>query len=524
MRSWWLGALALLLVVGMTWATVRAAPAAPADRVIVLYTWQVAGELEPCGCTTGPLGGFADRGPLLTQVRAEGSPTFTFDAGNLLVREELALDDLGGHARARAALLLDLVEAQGATAWAVGQMDVSSLGLDGLRAVTRGRSIKTLSVNLLDGAGRPAFEASTVVERGGRRIGVIGVTGAELTLPGVGQGYQVGDPVEGVRREVARLRPGVDLIVVLSNQDEQGNAALAAAVPDIDFVLGGPRDQRIDSGGGLYDADGAPPFLLPLESQGRYVGRLDVVFGGSAKGRPQPAPELRDSLRRERIAREELAYLEKLIVEEEGAPNPERLAAQGAALREEIQRALAVRTGPRPRPGFYYQALPVVPGPARDEAAAERIRAWKVDMERLSTQVARSSPSVVAFAGTASCQGCHPIQAAFQQGSRHARAYDTLKKLGRERDPACIGCHTTGWKETGGFFDPADVAGHEGVGCESCHGPLSDHPKGRRFLLETTAATCVRCHDVANSPGFDHTSMRRSVTCPSSGPPLPMAP
>ena len=118
-----------------------------------------------------------------------------------------------------------------------------------------------------------------------------------------------------------------------------------------------------------------------------------------------------------------------------------------------------------------------------------------------------NSPGLRAtYVGSDRCGDCHPRAYDVWKKSDHAKATLTLedpeKKLpppfGRQYDPECMKCHTTGFQHPGGYNDlvvdlanwpappaqkPAEkkVQKHNevlrGVSCESCHGPGSEHVK-----------------------------------------------
>jgi hypothetical protein len=112
------------------------------------------------------------------------------------------------------------------------------------------------------------------------------------------------------------------------------------------------------------------------------------------------------------------------------------------------------------------------------------------------------------YIGSDRCADCHAHAFATWQKTPHGHATETLEKLkhpsNRNWDPECMMCHTTGFKHPGGYNDPIDLAnwppaagqrpdakalakhnngtkpdhvGLRGVGCESCHGPGSEHVK-----------------------------------------------
>jgi hypothetical protein len=140
------------------------------------------------------------------------------------------------------------------------------------------------------------------------------------------------------------------------------------------------------------------------------------------------------------------------------------------------------------------------------------------------------------FEGSKVCSKCHDLQGESWQTTGHAKAFDLLKPQARAEaktkaklDPAkdyttdanCLGCHTTGYGEVGGYdpaMPPAQAKVLAAVGCESCHGAGSAFKKehgdaeGRfkkggdmtqRKLLVDAGQTfdyekaCAKCHGTA---------------------------
>jgi len=127
-------------------------------------------------------------------------------------------------------------------------------------------------------------------------------------------------------------------------------------------------------------------------------------------------------------------------------------------------------------------------------------------------------PSDAAFVGSDACQSCHAKEFETWAGGGHARAGATLVAKGEADNADCLACHTTGYGRDGGFPKAAALADHDDlgrVGCESCHGPGSEHvgadaPRvGTIVSLTDKCDSCVilqicgSCHDDANDPGFE---------------------
>lgn len=132
------------------------------------------------------------------------------------------------------------------------------------------------------------------------------------------------------------------------------------------------------------------------------------------------------------------------------------------------------------------------------------------------------------FAGAHACAECHRSACQVWNNSKHSQAYLALVKygqpqtslqrdgrtlvIGRQYDPECVICHTTGFEYKTGFRSESETPHLLGNGCENCHGPASLHvqfPKEAKYwqpLKRTAAAVtnaCRSCHDSENDPHFD---------------------
>jgi Cytochrome c554 and c-prime len=109
------------------------------------------------------------------------------------------------------------------------------------------------------------------------------------------------------------------------------------------------------------------------------------------------------------------------------------------------------------------------------------------------------------YVGSNRCKTCHRDAYDVWENTKHHLGTDTLEDvakkhppLGRQFDPECMKCHTTGFEHPGGYdypvaklndwvpgerpvLQPGVLDAHNkklrGVGCESCHGPGSVHVK-----------------------------------------------
>ena len=147
-----------------------------------------------------------------------------------------------------------------------------------VRKLAAGLAYPALAINIYDkGSGKLMFDPSCVIERGGLRIGIIGIA-SNIVDKSMPPSYS-----EGVRftlgnaelpGHIERLRGGekVDLVVVLSHLGFSQDAQLAAEVPGIDALISGHTHNR------LYRPVwvGSTP-IIQSGCHGSFVGRLDLT-------------------------------------------------------------------------------------------------------------------------------------------------------------------------------------------------------------------------------------------------------
>ncbi|MEX2186548.1 MAG: multiheme c-type cytochrome [Pirellulales bacterium] len=136
------------------------------------------------------------------------------------------------------------------------------------------------------------------------------------------------------------------------------------------------------------------------------------------------------------------------------------------------------------------------------------------------------------FVGSQKCGDCHSEAFAVWEKTPHAHATESLvhpperSAIARNFDAECLSCHVTGWEPqkfvpyASGFLGlgKKETPHLAGSGCENCHGPGSKHVAAEEgdaddatlkrlraemvLKLDTAERTCIKCHDIENSPDF----------------------
>lgn len=474
-----------------------AAEARPARRLAITLTGELRGELEPCGCPTLPYGGFARRARLLAQLERPDRPLFQLDAGETLLKG-LSSTQRQDTAQ-RAALIVRLMVEVGVDVMAPGPSDLRTLGLAGLRALP-GEGLRLSSATWVDEAGERPFPAALVLERGGLRLGVIGLSGP----PPEGSGLRALDPVQATREALASLPEDLDLIVALSNQEEGLDRALLAQVEGLGLLLrgrGAAHDPPREEARGL---------VVETPDRGRYLTRVELLLAA-----PPGAPARTSG----GAGLEGLLSLEERVLKLGGQGAGPALAAELAQLQVEVaQRA-------RGQNLVVVEDRPLGSELDGEVALSPLLEAYKRAQLGAARAGVAAEPAAgsTRYTGSGACVRCHSLQSARWTYTAHASAAVSLLERAAHQDPECVACHTTGFGEPGGFAElgATQLRAWGGVQCEACHGPLGGHPRDARVQPEPVREqTCLRCHDEANSPEFDYRSYLTQVICPADPEPL----
>lgn len=133
------------------------------------------------------------------------------------------------------------------------------------------------------------LKKSTVIEKGGQKIGLIGLTPEntdELASPGKNVSFF--EPIRAVQKEVAALtEQGVNKIIVLSHSGYNTDLLVARAVKGVDVIVGGHSNTLLSNinerAAGPYPTMVGDTAVVQAYAYGKYLGELTVEFDDDGK-------------------------------------------------------------------------------------------------------------------------------------------------------------------------------------------------------------------------------------------------
>ena len=129
-----------------------------------------------------------------------------------------------------------------------------------------------------------AIRKSTVIEKNGERIGLIGLTPQDThELASPGDNIIFTDPVEAVQAEVDRLtEEGVNKIVVLSHSGFGVDQRVARETTGVDVIVGGHSNTLLSNtherAEGPYPTMEGETAIVQAYAYGKFLGELNVTF------------------------------------------------------------------------------------------------------------------------------------------------------------------------------------------------------------------------------------------------------
>ncbi|MBN2705994.1 MAG: hypothetical protein JXR89_06110 [Deltaproteobacteria bacterium] len=392
------------------------------------------------------------------------------NGGNLLFRRESIKPEKVIAGKLLADLIVSSFNKMGCDGVNIGAYDLS-LGIDYLCKMERDAKFPFLSANILDMHDKPIFAPYTIKTVAGIKIGIFGLCDETLKkdkIPG-GNKFKVVDSMSKAEEIAALLKQqGVDYTVLLTNLNIRSCRRIAQREMPIDLIIGSSKKNRISLPILVQNT-----YIVHVERGGKSVGRLDVSFLGPAGVEALPAAVRYKG----KTVRDNLFLLNHFF--------PLKIAMPDH---------------------------PVI-GPMVEKVEIKLSRLQQVKATR-TMSMAGASPQAQAAANpdnhyifAKKCGECHAERYQRWLNSAHAGAYKSLVEQEKHFDEECIGCHSLGYEQPGGFSDIRQVGSFAGVQCESCHGPghLHAQSQGKVPVIKDLqdGEMCLACHIEERSPEFD---------------------
>jgi hypothetical protein len=313
----------------------------------------------------------------------------------------------------------------------------------------------------------------------------------------------------------------VDAVIVLAQAPRELTKKVATNVPGLDVVIQGrspgetPNPPEKIEGG---------PIIVAAGQQAQHVGVLELVLDGRTPNEPLALDDRAQTIAsRSKLLEVRISALKQQVNDTPDGPKKQFLVDRLTAAEAELAALKSTNpAAPLLQPHVVARAVPLPRGFREEPKAAERLAAYQANIPSLVEKCEAGAvceppkEGQATWVGVVECKKCHAAAFGFwsnqivklpgkdEQGRAivrdvgHARAWTTLVEDKKERDRACVGCHSVGFEAPGGPCKTTEIVkrGLENVQCESCHGPGSVHIKTAKpsDLQRVDEARCRTCH------------------------------
>lgn len=209
---------------------------ASSSEVLIVFSGEELGSLEPCGCFEGQIGGISRRSFLIDSFRKQKKTVIPVSLGDLP-------KGFGRQQEIKTEILCRAMDEMGYVAHNLGEKDIE-IGLPLISYLSQTYKVKFLSSNLefidplpLELNQRLIKECSDAARS--CKVGFIGIVSQSLISDHFSDCINVRDPVEALRPLVKDLRGSVDLIVLLSHAPLEESIEIAKLFPEIGLIITG---------------------------------------------------------------------------------------------------------------------------------------------------------------------------------------------------------------------------------------------------------------------------------------------
>ena len=239
------------------------------QNISIVSTTNVFSEFYDCGCPKNPLGGLARKMFFLNNMMP-ARESILVDAGNALFdSNQINPDNLSvDNKKFKARNFVKTLEFLGQDVVNIGSNDFKG-GADFLVEITKSSSVNFISANLYDKASNQLlFKPYHVMEKDGAKIAFIGLSQSARFQSITNKNF-----VEEGNRYISKLKPDVDLIVLLVNVRDDNILDLSSSFAEADYIFLSGSTKRTEPRT-LQSKEGALVYAGGI--QGKHLSILDI--------------------------------------------------------------------------------------------------------------------------------------------------------------------------------------------------------------------------------------------------------
>lgn len=414
-----------------------------AKDLLIIFSGEELGNLEPCGCFEGQIGGVLRRYTFIDSFRKQKKIILPVSLGDLTKgtgrQEEIKIE-----------ILCRALEKMDYMLHNLGERDLE-IDLQLISYLSQTNKVIFLSSNVQVTSPFPTKISKYVLkeyadDKNYFKIAFLGILSKSFLNNNTSDFVNIIEPVKALESLVKQLQDKVNLIILLSHAPLEETIEISKLFPEIGLII---------TGHGIEE---------PKDSI-TYVNNTTIVSSGTG-GKYIGIAEY--STNNEVVHLHEKRFMKNKSVEIIPLDNKYKDSLEMVSLLKDYQQML-------------------------------------MDEDLLSKTQQMPLLNGLSYVGSLTCGTCHKLLYDHWSKTKHGVSYSTLINKENQHDPECVKCHTTGYGYISGFLNYENNQNLINVGCESCHGAGSEHVKNVNTSYSVMdESICEMCHDSEHSPKFQY--------------------
>jgi 2',3'-cyclic-nucleotide 2'-phosphodiesterase (5'-nucleotidase family) len=233
----------------------------------IIYTNNLEGYVNTCGCAVNPGGGVKRRLNWFKKTNPSPDTTLYLDSGDTLSSVDSFMDYEKDKANMAADIILKHFKLMNIDAFTPGEKDLA-LDLETL--------VKTYKTPLLiSNSGKKGLNKAIKIVRAGYKIGILGVLSPELAKS---KSLKLGPIIPSLKKILPELKKSSDIIILLAHCGEDELKKISKEIKGIDIILSAHIQEQLTEPGKVNNT-----LILRMLNGGDSIGMLD--FNKNKKGR-----------------------------------------------------------------------------------------------------------------------------------------------------------------------------------------------------------------------------------------------
>lgn len=486
------------------------------DALALVFTSNMEGYIEPCGCTSDPLGGIDRFSTLINQVGILINKPLIIDTGNLFFEKNISNQADACQNDAKIDMLLKSLSYFNIKFSTMYKLDNSQ----GLKYYT-----DKMAKNNLPVLTSSSLIVQEEITHQKQKVIFLSLTKDFVNL----------DEINLLKEQIAKNKAkNPQILVFISHLTLDNTNQYLGNNKDLDIIIQANWHDMTPMTPVKINKDG--PLIVSSGRQGQYFTSLIIQnFKNKANNRFIFDSQIYELMEQKELLTSRIQGLETQL---KNATNKDFLQKRLQIAKKDLEIANKKTIIPIKNAVISFASLPINRNIEPDKNIKKYLDSYSENLasivkkceEKLVCPQAKENEAT--YVGAQTCKACHQEaydvwqkakfiveakdenNAIIKREIGHAKAWQTLIDAKSDNDRSCIGCHSIGFMQPGGYCKSTEVDFRKDVQCESCHGPGSLHAKSGKkqdIIGKVDEQTCRNCHHVPHIKSFESFNFERDV-------------